>query len=267
MFCQILCKHRAKILFWLQTDEVAQSVKAEKPETWVTAAQVAAYQSAKQEMEEADERENDGQMDAFDDGQQTGVTTQFVPELMERSQPLFSLGHEVNIVLEGAESHGIVDVGDGDMLGLQGLSKEHVFIAIIAETLVEGVGDHEFSPDVEVGSMEVAIRISSPHLRRVLMFRSFLVEIAQVALEPFLLSTDADTTIGDIDFSGLHIFIYIVRSHDSHVAVDEEQPVVTGLTGQEITDGCSSGILLALDVSAMGQLVDSPIFRDGVHIC
>ena len=68
------------------------------------------------------------------------------------------------------------------MVGPQLFAEEHILVAIIAETLIEGVGEHQVATDEEVGGVEVLIGAFPAHLRGVLALGGFLVEVAQVPL-------------------------------------------------------------------------------------
>ena len=62
-------------------------------------------------MTKADEAENEGDMDAGDERDQAGIAAEIALELMEGTQAFLGLGHKLWVALEGAEAHGIVDIG------------------------------------------------------------------------------------------------------------------------------------------------------------
>ena len=109
-------------------------------------------------MAEADERKNEGDVDAGDEREQAGIAAKIALELMEGAEAFLGLGHKLWVGLEGAETYGIIDMADGDMLLAERLAQEHILVAITAETLIEGVGEHERATDEEVGGMEMLIR-------------------------------------------------------------------------------------------------------------
>lgn len=98
-------------------EEVAEFIEVEETKAGVSAAKVATDKLAEDAMGESDEAQDQRNMDAFDKCNQTGVASQFVAEPTESAQAFFGLGNKVMIALKGAEAHGIVDVGDGDMVG------------------------------------------------------------------------------------------------------------------------------------------------------
>ena len=51
----------------------------------------------------------------------------------------------------------------------------------------------------------------------------------------------------------------VVRVGEHHVTIDEQQPGITGLGGQEIADGSTANILRTLHKPAVRQLVDGTI--------
>ncbi len=201
-------------------------------------------------------------MDAVDEGEQAGISPQFAAEGVERAQALFGLGHEVGILLEGTEAHGVVDVGNGDTVVAELLAEEHVLVAVAADSLVEGVGEHHLAADAEIGRVEVVVRLLLPLLQRVVGLGGLLVAVAQVAPECLGIAPDAYPSIDDAGFGVGHIFIYKVVVDDGHVAVDEEQPVVLRLTGEEIADGGTPLVGRPFDVATAGQLVDGTVGTD-----
>ena len=109
-------------------------------------------------MTKADEAEDEGDMDAGDQREQAGIAAEIALELMEGAEAFLGLGHKLWVGFEGAEAHGIIDMADGDVLLTERLAQEHILVAITAEALVEGVGEHEIATDEEIGCMEMLIR-------------------------------------------------------------------------------------------------------------
>lgn len=96
---------------------IAEFVETEETKAGVGAAEVASDETAEEAVGETDEAQNQRNMDAFDEGDKTGIASQFIAELMEGAQAFLGLGYEVGVALEGAEAHGIVDMGDGNAVG------------------------------------------------------------------------------------------------------------------------------------------------------
>ena len=74
-------------------------------------------------------------------------------------------------------------MGDGNAVSAQLLAEKHILVAIVAETLVEGVGEHQVTTDEEIGCMEVAIGILLAYLNRMLMLNSLLIAITEIVFE------------------------------------------------------------------------------------
>lgn len=164
----------------------------------MSAAEVATDEPTEESMEETDDPQYQRDMDAFDEGENTGVASQFMTELAKGSQAFLCLGDKVGIALKGAEAQGIVDVGDGNMVGAQLFAEEHVLVAIVAEALIEGVGEHQVATDEEISGMEVAIGILLTSLCGMLVLGSLLVLIAEIALERIGIATNGYATIDDV---------------------------------------------------------------------
>ena len=109
-------------------------------------------------------------MDALDEGQKTGVASQFILESVEGTETFFGLRHKVGVALKGTETHRVVDMGDGDVVGTQLFAEKHILVAVIAETLVERVGEHEVATNEKVSGVEVTIWILLAYLHRMLLF-------------------------------------------------------------------------------------------------
>ena len=162
------------------------------------AAEIAADERAEETVGESDERHDQRNVNAFDKCEHTGVASQFIAELGKGLQTFLGLGHKVGIALEGAEAHGVVDVGDGNAVSAQLLTEEHIFIAIIAETLIKGVGEHQVATDEEIGCVEIAIGILLATLCSMILLSSFLITIAEIVFEGIWIAAYTDTTINDL---------------------------------------------------------------------
>lgn len=206
------------------------------------AAEVVSDEPTEKTMEEADGNQNQGDVDTVDESEQTGIASQFITEQMEGAQTFFGLTDKIGVALKGTKTHRVVDMCDGDMVGMQLLAKEHILIAIITETLVEGMGEHQIATDEKVGSMEILIGILLAHICGMLMLGGFLVEITEIAFECFSITADGYTPVNDIYLS-LNIFVDKVCSYHRHVAIDEEQVIVLGLVSEIVPDGRSSNVL------------------------
>ena len=121
-------------------------------------AEIAPFCFLAETVAEADERENEGDMDVGDEREQAGIAAEIALELMEGTEAFLGLGDKLWVALEGAEAHGIVDMADGDAMLAERLAQEHILVAITAEALIEGVGEHEIATDEEIGCMEMLIR-------------------------------------------------------------------------------------------------------------
>ena len=164
----------------MQREEITELVEAEQTEIGVMAAEIAADESAKQAVGEADDPQYRRNVDAVGECEYAGVASQFMAELTEGAQAFFSLGHKVGVGFKGAEAQRVVDVGDGNAVSAQLLAEEHILIAIVAEALVEGVGEHHVAADKEVARVEMLERTGAPHVRTVVGLAGLLIQIAQV---------------------------------------------------------------------------------------
>ena len=78
------------------------------------------------------------------------------------------------------------------------LAKEHILIAIIAETLIKGVSPHQITTDEEIGCVEVAIGILQAYLNCMLLLSSLLIAITEIVFEGIWIAAYTDTTINDL---------------------------------------------------------------------
>lgn len=185
---------------------------------------------------------------------------------MERAKAFFGFKHELRVGLEGAETDGVMDIGDGYVVLAERLAQKHIFVTIMAETLIEGVGEHERTTDEEIGRVEVLIGRLLATGCSVMRLFGFLVEITEAALEHFRVAIDGHTTIDDFGISDSKVSGYEVGRGDGHVAVDEEQIVVLGLLSKKVADGCPTAVLGADDVTAVLPLVDTAVGFDNTQV-
>ena len=230
------------------------------------AAEIAADETTEETVGETNEAQNQWDVDALDEGEQTGVASQLITKLTEGAQAFLSLGHKVRVAFEGAEAHRIVDMGNRDVIGSQLFAKEYIFVAIIAETLVEGMGQHQVSADEEVSRMEVVIGILLALVCRMLMFCGLLIAIAEIALEGISITSDGNSSVDDISLFHHYILINKVGTLEGHVAVDEEQMRVLSLLGQNVADGCTADITGLSEELTMLPLADLAILTDNILI-
>ena len=57
----------------------------------------------------------------------------------------------------------------------------------------------------------------------------------------------------------MKVLLEVVRVGEDHVTIEEQQPGITGLGGQEIADGSTSDILWTFHIPTMRQLADDPV--------
>ena len=233
----------------------------------MAAAKVVTDKPAEEAMGESDEAQDQGNVDAFDEGDQARVASQFIAELVESAQTFLRLCHKIGVALEGAESHGIVDVGDGDVVGSQLFAEKHILIAVVTETLIEGVGEHDVSANEEVGGMEVAVGILLALVCRMLMLCCLLIEIAEIALEGVGIATNGYPSIDDIGISHRRIFIDEVGTQEGHVAVDEEQMGVLSRLSQIVADGSSANVFRLPKELTVLPLADCTVLTDDILVC
>ena len=120
----------------------------------------------------------------------------------------------------------------------------------MAETLVEGMGKHQLSLDHEVAGVEMHERALPALLGLVHWHTLLLVDIAQ--RRGLALAHDI-SAIGQQSSVFLHPALHEVVRWNGHVAVHKQQPLVTGLSCQEITDGSTTHVLLTTDKADMGK--------------
>lgn len=230
------------------------------------AAEVAPFCFSEETVPETDKTENEGDVDAFDQGEQAGVTSEVVLELMERAKTFFGFKNELRIALEGTETDGVMDVGNKYVVLAERLAQEHIFVTIMTETLIEGVGEHERTTDEEIGCVEVLIGRLSATGHGMMRLFGFFVEITEAAFKCIGIAIDGYTTYDDIGIGDREVSGYEVGRGDGHVAIDEEQMVVLGLLGKKVADGSPSAVLAADDVTAVLPLVDTAVGFGNIQV-
>ena len=183
------------------------------------------------------------------------VTSQVVSKFVKCLQGFFSFLNKSLVAIEAVEEYRVIDVLDADARQLQLLAHENILIAIAAEARVERMGEILASCHQKVRRVEVLIGSSLAALQRETRLGSLLVAIAQIIIQSFIILQPV-TTAHHIGLR-FQISLQELIVADAHPTINEQQPVVGGYRGQEVTDGSSAHILLPNDVSAMGQEVDS----------
>ena len=207
-------------------------------------------------MPESDEREDEGNMDARYECKQAGVTPEIALELTEGAKAFFGFIHKLSVALESAETDWVMDIDNGNVVLTERLTQEHIFVTIMAEALIEGMGEHQLTTNEEIGCVEVLVRHLLALLNGMTGLLGFLVEIAEIALECLRIAIDGNTTYHDVGISHREVTGDEVGRKDAHVAIDEEQIGVLGLPSEEIANGSATTVLGADDVSAVRPLVD-----------
>lgn len=162
-------------------------------------------------------------MDTGNEGEQSGIASQIVAELVESTQSFLGLGDKVGITLKRAEAERIVDMEDGNLMLAQHLAEKHVFIAIMPETLVERVFTHDVAPHEEISGVDVLIGGLLPLFGCMARSLGCLVTITQVALQMLDKRTDSYAAVDDSIAVSIEIVSEKPVADDGHIAVDEEQ--------------------------------------------
>ena len=185
---------------------------------------------------------------------------------MERAKTFFGFKHELRVGLESAETDGVMDVGYGYVMLTERLAQEHIFVTIMVETLIEGMGEHERTTDEEIGRVEVLIgRLLATDCGMMRLF-GFLVKITETTFECVRIAIDGYATVDDFGIGDGKVSGYEVGRGDGHVAVDEEQIVVLGLLSKKVADGCPTAVLGTDDVTAVLPLVDTAVGFDNTQV-
>ena len=119
-------------------------------------------------------------------------------ELAKGSQAFLCLGDKVGIALESTEPHRVIDMGNGNVVGTQLFAEKHILIAVITETLIKGVGEHQVATDEVIGSMEIVVGILLASLYSMFLLGSLLIAITEIVLERIGIATNGYATIDDI---------------------------------------------------------------------
>lgn len=121
--------------------------------------------------------------------------------------------------------------------------------------------EHQLAGNEEIGRVEVVVGELLTTLEGMLRGCRMLVHGTEIA---WLQGGDGKTTIGYSETEGrsehdVEVLPEVVRVGEHHVTIDEQQPGITGLGGQEIADGSTANILRTLHKPAVRQLVDGTI--------
>ena len=147
------------------------------------------------------------------------------------------------------------------MVLVEGFPQQHVFVAIASEPLVEGVLQHQFPPDEQVGSVQVLVGRLLALGGRMPGLLGLLITVAQVALECVGIPADGHTTVDHRVAVADKVAADKVVADQRHVAVDEEHVGLLRLPDEEVSDGGTAHVLLSDDITAVGQGVDDLVLR------
>ena len=102
-----------------------------------------------------------------------------------------------------------MDDGDGMLFHL--FAKEHIFVAVMMETLVERIFEHQLARYQEIGCVEVVVRRQPALFRCMFVFDSFLIHGTQVAWNQ-LANSDAAIENGiSLDIIGISITLLEIK--------------------------------------------------------
>lgn len=244
-----------------QRQIIAQAVILEQHQRGIGTAEIAALSSTEKTVPETDDAQYGGYVDARDEGKQTGVATQIVAELAECAQAFLGLGYKVSIALKDTEAEGIVDMADGDTVLTEGLPQKHVLVAIMAETLVEGVLKHQVATHKEISGVEVLVGTLLSFGGSVTRGFGLLVTVAQVSGQTGIVA-DGYTTVDHCIAVGIEVSCEEEVVDHRHIAVDEEDMATGGLRDEEVADGSAPYILLTANKTAVGHVGNSTVGRE-----
>ena len=120
------------------------------------------------------------------------------------------------------------------------------------ETLVKGIAKHDAAGYHEIGGTETSIGMKAPLLCRMVRGCFQFIPIAKVCVEQSVVLGDGNTSVNDVTTLGDSIVVKEVLTVNSYVTVEEEEPWVPGLLGQEIPDGSTTSVLPAFYHTAAG---------------
>jgi len=194
-------------------------------------------------------------------GEQAGIALELVTEQEQGSQTFLGLADKGVVGLETLEAQGVVDVVDGNGMLLKLFAEKDVLIAVVPETLVERMSEHQLAGNEEIGGVEVVIGRLPATLGGVLRGGSILVHGPEIAR---LHGGNGESAVEKASRSGkggrcVEIVVEVAGVGEDHVAIDEQQPGIAGLGGKEIADGGAADILCPLDIPTVGQLVDGTV--------
>lgn len=146
-------------------------------------------------------------------------------------------------------------------------AEEHVLVAVIAETLVEGVGQHLLTTDEEIGGVEVAIGGLLTFLYGMILLGSLFIAIAEIAFQIAGIATDGNAAINDIVPFRRQVSGDVVRPQEGHVAVDEQQMVVLSRLSQKVANCGPTDVVRLSQILAMRPLADLAVLANDIRIC
>ena len=176
------------------------------------------------------------------------------------------LVHKTAVRLEEAEFHRVVDVEDISLLLLHPCSEEHIFIAVLAETLFQRILKEEVSAHQEVGRMESSIGLLAAGSRVMPVLTRLLIAVTQRAAPFGGIGRHHIVTVYHLGIGSRQIGAQEVGLAHPHVAVDEEQPLAARLTGQQIADACTPHILPVDQMAAVCPLQLGFVGGNGVGV-
>ena len=184
-------------------------------------------------------------------------------EGVKRLQTLLSLLYKSGIILKRTHSNGSVYVENGYARLSHSLAKENVLVAITPKPLVKGMGKRYLTADKEIGGAKTVIRPALPLLHTMGGHGMLLIEITQAGTLGEKRLADPHTAIdnavacGDGEIAG-----EIVGTYYAGIAVDKQQPVVVGLTDEEVAYCRTTHILSPLHITAMAHGINDEVVDD-----
>ena len=202
-----------------------------------------------------------GAVETVGKGEQTGIAPQIGPELMEGEEALLGLAEKDVVGLYVGEHHGIVYMMYLLAVLVHLLAKEDVLETVGADAFVERYLEHRITAHHEIGGAEGTVGMLRALGSGVTGLLVHLVAVAQVAALQGVTGRDGYAAVDD-GSGGVVLSIEVgadeVGGGNGDIGVEEQQPVVAGLPGQEVTDGGTTNILVPLYITAAGMLADLP---------
>ena len=178
---------------------------------------------------------------------------------MERVHSRLHLADEARVCLEVVEHNRVVDMRDADIVVVQLSAPHHVFVAVAAETLVEGDTEDDVAAHHEVRRVEVLVFPRLSAFGGVVRFVFLLHTVAYVVTETTAVASDAKSAARHFHVFQTDVSAYEVVGAYLAVAVEEEQVFVLCLRGEEIPYCRPAHILLSHDIAAASQFVDAAV--------